>query len=95
MEDSCEVVELKEIDGSTLMQLISFLYGHTIDVRNDTVSLFVAADAHQVGTMVACTNTYMHTIVSLSVGGNAPVDLSATLDFWDHSYKCFGECTAC
>lgn len=44
---------MKEIDGSTLRRLISFLYGQSLDVGKDTVPLFVAADAHQVGTSVS------------------------------------------
>ena len=53
MEDSCKVVEMKEIDGSTLRQLLSFLYGHTTSLCSDTVvPLFVAADAHQVAAFV-------------------------------------------
>lgn len=60
MEDTSEVVEMKEIDGSTLRQLVSFLYGRDPDLRHDPMSLFVAADAHQVATIVACLNVQVH-----------------------------------
>lgn len=50
-EDSCKVVEMKEIDGSTLRRLVSFMYGQSPALwlaSKQVMQLFVAADAHQV-----------------------------------------------
>lgn len=53
-EHTCKTVEMKEIDGSTLKHLVSFMYGQNPPLNTQVArSRFVAADAHQVPTVVA------------------------------------------
>ena len=49
-----KVIEMKEISGSTLRHLVSFMYGHRPELSPQMVlPLFVVADAHQVSTLLA------------------------------------------
>lgn len=47
-ENTAKEVEMKEIEGPVLTALISFMYGRHFEHSGILLSLFVAADAHQV-----------------------------------------------
>lgn len=58
-ESTAQEVEMGEIEGPTLIALISFMYGRLGPIPADIlILLFIAADAHQARTLLLCCHCF-------------------------------------